>query len=242
MILENQKGRNMKILWFVIAACLLFTVQVSAQEKSDLKDEKDKLGYVIGVDIGRGLQKQGVAVNPDFVAKGIKDGTSGGKLLMSDQEMQETMTSFQKELRAKREEENRQLGAKNQAEGEAFLAQNKTKEGVKTLSSGLQYRVLKEGTGKKPKPTDTVITHYKGTLLNGTEFDSSFKRNQPATFKVNAVIPGWTEALQLMAEGAKWIVYVPASLAYGDRGVGRQIGPNATLIFEIELISILEQK
>ena len=242
MILENQKGTDMKFRWFVIAACLLFAVQGFAQEKTDLKDEKDKLGYVIGVDIGRGLQKQGVAINPDFVAKGIKDGTSGGKLLMTDQEMQETMTAFQKEMRAKQEEANRQLGARNKTEGEAFLAQNKAKEGVTTLPSGLQYRVLKAGTGKKPKATDTVVTHYKGTLLNGTEFDSSFKRNQPANFKVNGVIRGWTEVLQLMEEGAKWIVYVPPDLAYGERGAGKQIGPNATLIFEIELISVQEQK
>jgi FKBP-type peptidyl-prolyl cis-trans isomerase FklB len=161
---------------------------------------------------------------------------------MSDQEMQETMMSFQKEMRAKQEEANRQLGAKNKAAGEAFLAQNKSKEGVTTLPSGLQYRVLKAGSGKKPKATDTVVTHYKGTFLNGTEFDSSFKRNQPATFKVNGVIRGWTEALQLMEEGAKWIVYVPPALAYGERGAGQQIGPNATLIFEIELISIQEPK
>ena len=242
MIPENPKGRNMKILCLVVAASALLAGQGFAQEKPEPRDEKDKLGYVIGVDIGRGLQKQGVAINPDFVAKGIKDGTSGGKLLMSDQEMQEIMKSFQKEMRAKQEEANRQTGARNKAEGEAFLAQNRSREGVTTLPSGLQYRVVKAGTGKKPKTTDTVVTHYKGTLLNGTEFDSSFKRNQPATFKVNAVIPGWTEALQLMEEGAKWIVYVPPALAYGERGAGRQIGPNATLIFEIELVSILEQK
>jgi len=156
--------------------------------------------------------------------------------------MQETMMAFQKEMRAKQEEANRQLGARNKTEGEAFLAQNKAKEGVTTLPSGLQYRVLKAGTGKKPKATDTVVTHYKGTLLNGTEFDSSFKRNQPASFKVNGVIRGWTEALQLMEEGAKWIVYVPPDLAYGERGAGKQIGPNATLVFEIELISVQEQK
>ncbi|MCX5910402.1 MAG: FKBP-type peptidyl-prolyl cis-trans isomerase, partial [Deltaproteobacteria bacterium] len=145
-------------------------------------------------------------------------------------------------MRAKQEEANKQLGEMNKKEGETFLAQNKTKEGVKTLPSGLQYKVVKAGNGKKPKATDTVVTHYKGTLLDGTEFDSSFKRNQPATFKVNGVIRGWTEALQLMEEGAKWILYVPAALAYGDRGAGQQIGPNATLIFEVELISIQEQK
>jgi len=213
-----------------------------AQEAKELKDQKEKLSYVIGIDIGKALQKQGVPIDPDLVAKGIKDGVLGGKLLMTDQEIQETMMAFQKEMRAKQEEANKQLGEKNKKEGEIFLAQNKTKEGVKTLPSGLQYKVVKAGTGKKPKATDTVVTHYKGTLLDGTEFDSSYKRNQPATFKVNGVIRGWTEALQLMEEGAKWILYVPAALAYGDRGAGQQIGPNATLIFEVELVSIQEQK
>ncbi len=213
-----------------------------AQEAKELKDQKEKLSYVIGIDIGKALQKQGVPIDPDLVAKGIKDGVLGGKLLMTDQEIQETMMAFQKEMRAKQEEANKQLGEKNKKEGEIFLAQNKTKEGVKTLPSGLQYKVVKAGTGKKPKATDTAVTHYKGTLLDGTEFDSSYKRNQPATFKVNGVIRGWTEALQLMEEGAKWILYVPAALAYGDRGAGQQIGPNATLIFEVELVSIQEQK
>ncbi len=137
---------------------------------------------------------------------------------------------------------NKQIGEKNKMEGEIFLAQNKTKEGVKTLPSGLQYKVMTAGTGKKPKATDTVVTHYKGTLLDGTEFDSSYKRNQPAIFKVNGVIRGWTEALQLMEEGAKWILYVPAALGYGDNGAGAQIGPNATLVFEVELISIQQPK
>ena len=226
----------------VMIGILAFGSWGQAQESKELKDQKEKLSYVIGVDIGKALQKQGVVIDPDLVTKGIKDGTSGGKLLMSDQEIQETMMAFQKEMRAKQEEANKQLGEKNKKEGEAFLAQNKTKEGVTTLPSGVQYKVVKAGTGKKPKETDTVVTHYKGTLLDGTEFDSSFKRNQPATFKVNGVIRGWSEALQLMEVGAKWILYVPAALAYGDRGAGQQIGPNATLIFEVELISIQEQK
>ena len=227
---------------FMIVGILALGSWGYGQEAKELKDQKEKLSYVIGIDIGKALQKQGVPIDPDLVAKGIKDGVLGGKLLMSDQEIQETMMAFQKEMRAKQEEANKQIGEKNKKEGEIFLAQNKTKEGVKTLPSGLQYKVVKAGTGKKPKATDTVVTHYKGTLLDGTEFDSSFKRNQPATFKVNGVIRGWTEALQLMEEGAKWILYVPAALAYGDRGAGQQIGPNATLIFEVELISIQEPK
>jgi FKBP-type peptidyl-prolyl cis-trans isomerase FklB len=213
-----------------------------AQGPAGLKEQKEKVSYVIGVDIGKALQKQGVAIDPDLVARGIKDGFSGGKLLMSDQEIKETMTAFQKEMRAKQEMALKQAGEKNKREGEAFLAENKIKEGVKTLPSGLQYKVIKAGSGKKPKATDTVVTHYKGTLLDGTEFDSSYKRNQPATFKVNGVIRGWTEALQLMEEGAQWVLYVPAALAYGERGAGPQIGPNATLIFEVELISVQETK
>jgi FKBP-type peptidyl-prolyl cis-trans isomerase FklB len=213
-----------------------------AQEPKGLKDQKEKLSYVIGVDIGKALEKQGVQIDPEIVAKGLKDGFSGGKLLMNDQEIQETMTAFQKEMRVKQEAALKQAGEKNKKEGEAFLTENKTKEGVKTLPSGLQYKVIKAGSGKKPKATDTVVTHYKGTLLDGTEFDSSYRRNQPATFKVNGVIRGWTEALQLMEEGAKWILYVPSALAYGERGAGGQIGPNATLIFEVELVSIQETK
>ena len=213
-----------------------------AQEPKGLKDQKEKLSYVIGVDIGKALEKQGVQIDPEIVAKGLKDGFSGGKLLMNDQEIQETMTAFQKEMRVKQEAALKQAGEKNKMEGEAFLTENKTKEGVKTLPSGLQYKVIKAGSGKKPKATDTVVTHYKGTLLDGTEFDSSYRRNQPATFKVNGVIRGWTEALQLMEEGAKWILYVPSALAYGERGAGGQIGPNATLIFEVELVSVQETK
>ena len=230
----------MKFRWFVVAVCLLFAVQSFAQDKTDLKDQKEKWSYVIGVDIGRALQKQGVPVDPDLVAKGIRDGVSGDKLLMTDQEIQETMVAFQKEMQAKQEAANKQAGEKNKKEGEAFLEANKTKEGVTALPSGLQYKVVTAGTGKKPKATDTVVAHYKGTLLDGTEFDSSYKRNQPATLKVNGVIRGWTEALQLMEEGAKWILYVPAALAYGERVAGPQIGPNSTLIFEVELISIQE--
>ena len=227
---------------FMIVGILALGSWGYGQEAKELKDQKEKLSYVIGIDIGKALQKQGVPIDPDLVAKGIKDGVLGGKLLMSDQEIQETMMAFQKEMRVKQEEANKQIGEKNKKEGEIFLAQNKTKEGVKTLPSGLQYKVVKAGAGKKPKATDTVVTHYKGTLLDGTEFDSSFKRNQPATFKVNGVIRGWTEALQLIEEGAKWILYVPAALAYGDRGAGQQIGPDATLIFEVELISIQQPK
>jgi FKBP-type peptidyl-prolyl cis-trans isomerase FklB len=213
-----------------------------AQETPALKDQKEKLSYVIGVDIGKALQKQGLEIDADLVARGIRDGASEKKLLLSEKEIQETMTAFQKELRDKQETRNKQIGEKNKKEGEAFLAQNRTREGVVVLPSGLQYKIVKPGAGKKPKAADTVVTHYRGTLLDGTEFDSSYRRNQPATFPVNGVIRGWTEALQLMGEGAKWILYVPPALAYGDRGAAPQVGPNATLIFEVELISVQEGK
>jgi FKBP-type peptidyl-prolyl cis-trans isomerase FklB len=239
---HDGKGVKMKLRWIAGIVFLLFAVQGFAQEITVLKDRKEKVSYGIGVDIGRVMQKQGVAIDADLLAKGIKDAVSGGKLLMTDQEIQETLMAFQKEMRAKQEEANKALGEKNKKEGEAFLAANKSKEGVKTLPDGLQYKVLKPGTGNKPKPTDTVVTQYRGTLIDGTEFDSSYRRGQPATFRVDGVIRGWTEALQLMEEGAKWMLYIPPALAYGDRGAGPQIGPNATLIFEIELVSIQPQK
>ena len=232
----------MKLQLIAVLSVLLLVTQVNAKENLVLKNQKDKVSYVIGMDIGTNLKKQSIDVDPDILAKGIKDGFSGGKSLLSEQEVREIMAAFQKEMMAKQEELNKKLGEKNKKEGEGFLAENKKKEGVKTLPSGLQYKVIKAGTGKKPKLTDTVTTHYRGTLIDGTEFDSSYRRGQPATFPVNGVIPGWTEALQLMQEGAKWQLFVPPNLAYGERGAGRQIGPNATLIFEVELISIQEKK
>ena len=227
-------------LHIAVALSILFLVGlVSAQEKPVLKDQKDKVSYIVGLDIGNNLKKQSVSVNPKMVAKGIEDGLAGAKPLLTEQEIQETMMAFQKEMMAKQAE----VAKKNKTEGEAFLAENKKKEGVKTLPSGLQYKVMKAGTGKKPKSNDTVTVNYRGTLIDGTEFDSSYKRGQPATFQVSGVIPGWTEALQLMEEGAKWQLFVPSNLAYGERGAaGGMIGPNATLIFEVELISIQEKK
>ena len=196
------------------------------------------MSYIIGMDIGNNLKKQSIDVDPNILSKGIKDALAGGKPLLTEQEISETMAAFQKEMMAKQE----QVAKKNKAEGDAFLSENKKKEGVKTLPSGLQYKVIKAGTGKKPKSTDTVTTHYRGTLTNGTEFDSSYKRGQTVSFPVSGVIPGWTEALQLMEEGAKWQLFIPSNLAYGERGAGGLIGPNATLIFEVELISIQEKK
>jgi FKBP-type peptidyl-prolyl cis-trans isomerase FklB len=232
----------MKLRLLTILGIALLASPANSEENLVLKSQKDKISYIIGMDIGRNLQKGSIDFDPDILAKGIKDALSGGKPLLTEQEIRETTAVFQKQLMAKQEEVAKKLGEKNKKEGEAFLAENKKKEGVKTLPSGLQYKVIKEGTGKKPKITDTVTTHYRGTLIDGIEFDSSYRRGKPASFPVNGVIPGWTEALQLMGEGAKWQLFVPPNLAYGERGAGRDIGPDATLIFEIELISIQEKK
>jgi FKBP-type peptidyl-prolyl cis-trans isomerase FklB len=234
----KKKGVEMKLQLLVALGVVLLVSQVNAQEKPALKSQKEKMSYIIGMDIGNNLKKQSIDIDPNILAKGVKDAFSGSQSLLTEQEIRETTMAFQKEMMAKQEE----VAKKNKKEGEVFLAENKKKEGVKTLSSGLQYKVIKAGTGKKPKLTDTVTTHYRGTLINGTEFDSSYRRGQPVSFQVNGVIPGWTEALQLMEEGAKWQLFIPSNLAYGERGAGRDIGPNATLIFEIELLSIQEKK
>jgi len=226
----------------LMAAILIFVGLAQAQDSSPLKEQKDKVSYSIGMEIGKNLKRQNVDINPEHLARGLKDAFAGGKPLMTDQEMNETLTQFQKEMMVKQQEASKKMGEKNKQEGEAFLAENKKKAGIVTLPSGLQYKVIKAGSGNKPKSSDTVTVHYKGTLTNGTEFDSSYRRGQPVSFPVNGVIPGWTEALQLMEEGAKWEVFIPSTLGYGERGAGREIGPNATLIFEIELVSIGEKK
>ncbi|MBI3805213.1 MAG: FKBP-type peptidyl-prolyl cis-trans isomerase [Nitrospirae bacterium] len=212
-----------------------------AADKADLKTQKDKVSYSIGLDIGNKLKGQSIEIDPKFLAQGIQDATSGGKPLLTQEEVQAVMMTFQKEMQAKATEQAKVVGDKNLKEGEAFLAENKKKKGVVTLPSGLQYKIITAGTGKKPKATDTVTTNYKGTLIDGTEFDSSYKRGEPASFPVQGVIPGWTEALQLMPVGSKWQLVVPPALAYGPRGAGPQIGPNATLIFEVELLSIQDE-
>jgi FKBP-type peptidyl-prolyl cis-trans isomerase FklB len=203
-----------------------------------LKGEKERLGYSLGMDVGSTLKRQSVEVDPDTMARGFKDAYTGGKTLLTEEEARKEIQAFQTKLMEKQAEAMKQLSEKNRMEGEKFLAENAKKEGVKTLPSGLQYKVILPGSGKTPKATDSVTTHYRGTLVDGTEFDSSYKRGEPATFPVSGVIAGWTEALQLMKEGAKWQLVLPPSLAYGERGVGRDIGPNATLIFEVELIKV----
>jgi FKBP-type peptidyl-prolyl cis-trans isomerase FklB len=228
----------MKSQLAIALTILVLAFQVSAEENLVLKNQKEKMSYIIGMDIGSNLKRQSIDVDPNILARGIRDALSAAKSLLTEQEIQNTLTTFQKERAAKQGE----VGKKNKNEGEAFMTANKKKEGVKALASGLQYKVIKAGTGKKPNINDSVTTHYRGTLIDGTEFDSSYKRGEPASFPVSGVIAGWTEALQLMEEGAKWQLFIPPNLAYGERGTGDVIGPNATLIFEIELISIQEKK
>jgi len=203
-----------------------------------LKTEKDKFSYALGMNLGSGLHKQSVDVDPAIFLRGLKDGLAAGKTLLTEQEAQATLVQMQNDLRKKAQEKMQQAAVSNKQTGDAFLASNKAQEGVITLPSGLQYKILKEGAGPKPAATDSVVCNYRGTLLDGTEFDSSYKRGQPATFQVNGVIKGWTEALQLMPVGSKWQLVIPSDLAYGERGAGQQIGPNSTLIFEVELLSI----
>jgi FKBP-type peptidyl-prolyl cis-trans isomerase len=231
----------MKFVSIVVIGMLVLAGQVYGADESALKSEKDKLSYTFGANFGKSLKQQEIEINTDIFIKGMKDGLSGGKMVLTDQEMKDTMTSFQKEMTAKQAEKRKALGDRNKKEGDAFLAANKAREGVKALPSGLQYKVVTEGTGKTPKATDSVVTNYRGTLIDGTEFDSSYQRKAPATFRVNGVIKGWTEALQLMKEGSKWQLFVPSELAYGERGAGPNIGPNAVLIFEIELVSVKEE-
>jgi FKBP-type peptidyl-prolyl cis-trans isomerase len=203
-----------------------------------LTTSKDKVSYAIGMNIGGGIKRDGVDVDPNVVARGLRDALTGSKPLMTDEEAKAVLAALRTELTAKKEAEAKRVSESNKQAGEQFLAANKTKEGVITLPSGLQYKVLKEGAGPKPTASDTVVCQYRGTLIDGTEFDSSYKRGQPATFPVNAVIKGWTEALQLMPVGSKWQLFVPPDLAYGEHSPGGEIGPNATLIFEVDLLSI----
>jgi FKBP-type peptidyl-prolyl cis-trans isomerase FklB len=225
--------------FLLTAATLGVTLTLmNAADTVTLKDQKDKISYSIGLDIGKNLKQQSIEVNLDALAAGLKHGTTGTGAQMTDEQTREVMTAFQKEMMAKQQAKAAVAGDKNKKEGADFLAANKKKEGVKTTASGLQYKVLKDGTGKTPKATEEVTTHYRGTLIDGTEFDSSYKRNEPTSFPVNGVIAGWTEALQLMKEGAKWQLFIPSELAYGERGAGAKIGPGATLIFDIELLSV----
>jgi FKBP-type peptidyl-prolyl cis-trans isomerase FklB len=227
----------MRTSFFVLLCFFVGVISVNAEEQIDLTEKIVKDSYSLGVSIGRTFKNQSMELNYDALFKGIKDAKSGGDILMSDQEITDTLKNIQRELTEKREAEKKEVADSNKKKGEEFLKENAEKEAVVTLPSGLQYKVLTEGSGELPEISDTVTVHYRGTLIDGTEFDSSYTRGEPAVFNVNGVIPGFSEALQLMKVGSKWQIYIPSHLAYGERGAGRNIGPNETLIFDLELIS-----
>jgi FKBP-type peptidyl-prolyl cis-trans isomerase FklB len=224
-----------RIMALLIALCAVVT---AAQDASPLKSAKDKRSYALGMDLGNQLHSLGLEVDPALFARGLGDATSGGTTLLTPEEVRAAISELQAEMKRKQAEARTKGAPDGKVAGEAFLAENKKKEGVVTLPSGLQYKIVKEGTGKKPTLDDTVICNYRGTLVDGTEFDSSYRRGQPATFPLKGVIKGWTEALQLMPVGSKWQLFIPPQLAYAERGQGAIIGPNSTLVFEVELISI----
>jgi len=220
-----------------ISAAIIALLAVPALNAQDApKDQKDKVSYSIGLNMGTKMKKDNVELNPQMIAKGIDDGITGAKPLLTDEEMQQAMQAFQTEMQTKMMQKQKDAGEKNKKDGEAFLAENKTKDGVKTLPSGLQYKIVSEGKGDKPKSTDKVTVNYRGTLVDGTEFDSTFNR-KPATFPLDKVIPGWTEGIQLLAVGTKAQLFIPPNLAYGENAPP-MIGPNSTLIFEVELLDI----
>ncbi len=227
----------MKKSLIFFAAVLLASTGFS-QQTTQLKDEKDKVSYSIGLDIGNTFKKQKMDINPDILMAGLKDALSGAKPLLTEEQVKETMAAFSKSMIEKQQATAKEAGAKNAAAGEKFLAENKTKEGVKTTPAGCNTRCSRKAAASRRRRLIRWSRNYRGTLIDGTEFDSSYKRNEPTTFPVNRVIKGWTEALQMMKPGAKYQLFIPANLAYGERGAGQDIGPNETLIFEVELLSV----
>lgn len=217
---------------------VFLATQVFAEEPSALKTERDKVNYAIGVNIVGNIRQQGVDIDLDLVMHGMKDAYSGGKLLLSDEEVRKGIDQYQTAVRQKRSQIMTKKAEDSRKEGEAFFAANGNKEGVVTLPSGLQYKIIKTGDGKKPTDDDTVECHYRGSFINGKEFDSSYRTGKPAVFKVSGVIPGWREALKLMPVGSTWRLFVPSGLGYGERGKSGSIGPNVTLVFEVELLAI----
>ncbi len=222
------------------SAAVLFMASgcTASEKKLELNSLKDKISYGIGLNIGKDFKEQDIDVDVNLLARGIRDSLTGAEAALSEEQMREAFEAFQQEIAAKQEAKSKAAAEKNLQDGEAFRAENGKQEGVVTLPSGLQYKVIEEGSGKTPSAADTVTVNYRGTLIDGSEFDSSYKRGEPATFPVGGVIPGWTEALQLMKEGAKWQLVIPPDLAYGERGAAPVIGPNSTLVFEVELIKV----
>lgn len=231
----------MNIKYLLIIVMLFSISQVNAQETQGRKipeTEKEKISYVIGVNAVNNFKSRGDDFDLEMVIQGLRDAHMGNKLLISEEESRSILDAYRAKQFQKQVEDSRISAEKNKEDGDAFLAKNKTKEGVVTLTSGLQYKIIKTGEGRKPTSEDMVQVHYRGTLLDGTEFDSSYKRGKPSSFSLAGIIPGWREALKLMPVGSKWQLFIPSDLAYGAKGAGGDIGPNATLIFEVELLGI----
>lgn len=224
----------------VLATSAVLAAAVSSVYAQDLTTEKQKVSYMVGMDVGRNLTQIKDEIDVEILIAGLKDVMAGGAVKLTDEQAQEVKTAFMQKMQSKATEERTAAAGKNRTEGEAFLAANKAKPGIKTTESGLQYQVMTEGKGAKPAATDKVKVHYVGTLIDGTKFDSSIDRGQPAEFALNGVIKGWTEALQLMPVGSKYKLFVPSDLAYGEQGTPGPIGPNSTLIFEVELLEIVK--
>ncbi len=220
----------------VVVALLAWMAPVAYGQT--LRTDQEKTSYAVGVQMGRDMKRYGMSLDPDAVARGFRDAYQGGRLALSEQEIGQLSANAQRQMAVKTAEVMKEDAEKNKQEGDAFLARNRTAPGVRTLADGLEYKVLKAGTGRTPRPTDRVVVNYRGTLIDGTEFDSSYRRGQPLVIPVNGVIRGWSEALQLMPVGSKWQLFIPPNLAYGPRGAPPAIGPNETLIFEIELLAI----
>jgi len=238
--------------WVIVLGAMLASGVAAAQKTPALNTQKDKISYALGMDLGNQLRKQGIDVDPALFGQGLKDALAGSEKLLTEKQARDAILVLQAELK-QREADKRKgpdedsaengaettlLAAYNKRAGDEFLAENKKKEGVVTLPSGLQYKIFKAGDGKKPTETDTVVCHYRGMLTNGTEIESSYKRSEPATFAVKSVIPGWREALKLMAVGSRYQLFIPPELAYGERGTNSGIGPNSTILFEVELLDI----
>ncbi len=222
----------------IISICL--AGPLFGEERAPLKEKRDKVSYAVGVDIGRLLKKQSVDVNLDVLKEGIRDALTGGKLLLTEDEISETKTAIEKEITEQKQVKGVAVAEKNKREEDKFLAENKNKEGVITLPSGLQYKVIKAGTGKKPKEDDMVSVHYVVSRIDGSEIENSYKKGGPETFVLENVVPGWREGSLLMQSGAKWRLFIPSRLAYGEDGVGELVGPNTLLIFDLELVKVLD--
>ncbi len=228
----------MKYFLFLIVCLMFIACQGNTQDKVQLKTQKDSVSYMLGMSIGKNFKQQMIEVDAKLVARAIDDQLSGMTTMLTDVQAQTLMMTFQSGLKAKQEAKQKELSEKNIKEGTEFLAANKKKDSVVTTASGLQYKILKKGYGTTPKETDRVGVHYRGTLLDGTEIDNSYKRGEPAAFSLNQLIKGWSEALQLMTVGSKWMLYIPSDIAWGEQGSGPVIPPNATIVFEVELIDI----